>query len=89
MLLPFFPSGVYFANTCISEPWNQPGPAGGLLKATAWASVAHVVVFSPHFPGAHEHWDRPQLVREEQLVQGEDARFVFNTNYTINKTTLS
>ena len=48
--------------------WNQPGPAGGLSKATTWASDAHVFFFSD-FPGAHEHWDRPQLVREREQAQ--------------------
>ena len=53
-----FPSASTSCFPCLPQPpsplsggaWNQPGPAGGLSKATTWASDAHVF-FSPIFLG--------------------------------------
>jgi hypothetical protein len=47
--------------------WNQPGPAGAHFNLRPHGHQLPMLLFccSPHFPGAHEHWDRPQLVREK------------------------
>jgi hypothetical protein len=49
----------------------QPGPARGwhfsfLLRPPHGDQLPMFCFVSSHFPGAHEHWDRPQLFRERK-----------------------
>jgi len=68
--------GRHLSDTPLPPKWGSlesTGPGRGAFEGHHMGIRCPCVFFSD-FPGAHEHWDRPQLIREKKRHLSDTAR---------------